>query len=226
MTRQSVGTPEAHLRRADPVLGAIVDRVVREDGDARPMLRPDPRLPPDPNRPTEPYGSLVRGIVSQNLSTTASRSIYTRLTERFGGRPPTPREILEQDPDALHHAVGLSRAKAATLYSLAERVVSGRLDLERLRELPDEDVIERLDAVKGIGTWTADMFLMFSLHRPDVLPVGDIGIRRAVERAYELPGPPAPAELERIAEPWRPYRTLACMYLWRTAETMPYPAAD
>jgi DNA-3-methyladenine glycosylase II len=219
MTLQTTRTPEEHLHRADRVLGAVIDEVVH-DGD-RPTLAPDPTLPPDPNMPTDRYGVLVRAIVSQNISEIASRSIYRRLTERFGGRPPTPQEILDDDPEELRAGAGLSRAKMASFRSLAEHIVSGELDLERLHELPDEDVVARLIAVKGIGTWTADMFLIFHLHRPDVLPVGDLGLRHAVERAYGLDGLPGPAELERIAEPWRPYRTLACLYLWRTVEAMP-----
>jgi DNA-3-methyladenine glycosylase II len=219
MTRQSVKTAEEHLRRADAALGAVIDEVVR-DGD-RPTLTPDPTLPPDPNMPTDRYGVLVRAIVSQNISEMASRSIYRRLIERFGSRPPTPQEILDDDPDELRAAVGLSRAKVASLHSLAEHIVSSELELERLHELADEDVIAQLVSVKGIGSWTADIFLIFHLHRPDVLPAGDLGLRHAVEKAYGLDGPPAPAEVERIAEPWRPHRTLACLYLWRTTEATP-----
>ncbi|GAA1239427.1 DNA-3-methyladenine glycosylase family protein [Pseudonocardia alaniniphila] len=212
-------TPEEHLRRSDPVLRGIIDGIVR-DGN-QPALRPDPTAPPDPNMPTDRYGVLVRAIVSQNISNSASRSIYRRLTDRFDGHPPTPRELLDDDPDKLCQAVGLSRAKTASLRSLAEHIDSGDLDLERLHELPDDDVIAQLSAVKGIGTWTADMFLMFHLNRPDVLPVGDLGLRHAVEKAYGLSGPPGPAEMGRIAEPWRPHRTLACLYLWQMAEATP-----
>jgi DNA-3-methyladenine glycosylase II len=219
MTMQSTMTPVEHLRRSDAALGAVIDEVVRA-GD-QPTLPPDPTLSPDPNMPTDRYGVLLRAIVSQNIPEIASRSIYRRLIERFGGRPPSPEEILGDDPDELCAAVGLSRAKVASFRSLAEHVVSSELDLKRLHELPDEDVIAQLVSVKGIGTWTADIFLIFHLHRPDVLPVGDLGLRRAVERAYGLNGLPEPAEVERIAEPWRPYRTLASLYLWRTAEATP-----
>ena len=211
--------PEEHLRAADPVLGAIIDAVAR-DGNP-PALGPDPAGAPDPNMPTDRYGVLVRAIVSQNISEIASRAIYRRLTGRFGGRPPTPEEILAEDPDELRTAAGLSHAKVASFRSLAEHVISGELDLARLHELPDDAVVARLSAVRGIGTWTADIFLIFHLHRRDILPVGDLGIRRAVERAYGLPAVPKAAELERIAEPWRPYRTLACLYLWRTTESTP-----
>ncbi|MGB2710956.1 MAG: DNA-3-methyladenine glycosylase [Conexibacter sp.] len=201
-------TPEAHLRKADPILRAILDE-----------LGPDER---DADRPvTDHYGALVRAIVGQQLSTKAARSIYARLAERFGGRAPTPAELLADDPEQLRAAAGLSRAKVSYLRSLAEHVIAGELELERLDEMPDADVAAELVAVKGLGLWTAQMFLMFQLKRPDVLPVGDLGIRRAVERAYALPGLPDPAQLTEIAEPWRPHRTLACRYLWRSLDAVP-----
>ena len=163
----------------------------------------------------------MRTITGQQLSVAAARAIYGRLTERFGGRAPTPQEILADDPEELRAAAGLSHAKVGFLRSLAEHVLSGELELERLDALGDEDVYTELTAVKGIGQWSADMFLMFHLDRPDVLPVGDLGIRRAIERAYGLAELPGPEEMERIAEPWRPYRTLACRYLWRSLENEP-----
>ena len=167
------------------------------------------------------YGALVRAIVSQQLSTSAARSIYARLTARFGDRPPTPQEILDDEPEELRAAAGLSRAKVGYLRSLAEQVLLGELELDRLDRLSDEEVIAELVAVKGLGVWSAHMFLMFHLERPDVLPVGDLGIRRAIERAYGLDHLPAAAEIERIGEPWRPHRTLACRYLWRSLRNEP-----
>ena len=167
------------------------------------------------------YGALVRGIVGQQLSVHAARAIYARLTARFDGRPPTPEQILAEDPDELRAAAGLSHAKVRYLRSLAEHVISGELELERLDELSDEEVTAELVAVKGLGTWTAQMFLMFHLERPDVLPVGDLGIRRAIERAYALDSLPRADVIEQIAEPWRPYRTLACRYLWRSLRNEP-----
>ncbi len=203
-------SPESHLRAADPILGALLDAVGIDGlGDAR------------AGRPDDHYGALVRAIVGQQLSTKAARTIYLRLTERYGGRTPTPAELIADDLDELRTAAGLSRAKASYLRSLAEHVVGGELELERLDEMPDDEVAAELVAVKGLGQWTADMFLMFHLQRPDVLPVGDLGIRRAVERAYELPAMPNPAELTEIAEPWRPHRTLACRYLWRSLDNEP-----
>jgi DNA-3-methyladenine glycosylase II len=167
------------------------------------------------------YGALLRAIVGQQLSVSAARSIYGRLTARYGGRPPSPQQILAEDPEELRAAAGLSRAKVGFLRSLAEHVIAGELELERLAELRDEEVIAELTAVKGIGVWSAHMFLMFHLERPDVLPVGDLGIRRAIERAYALEGLPDAVAIEKLAEPWRPHRTLACMYLWHSLRNAP-----
>jgi DNA-3-methyladenine glycosylase II len=200
----------AHLRAADPVLKAIIDEI-GADGLG------DPRA----GRPTDHYGALVRSIVGQQLSTRAARAIYARLTERFGGRTPTPVEVLEDDPDELRAAAGLSHAKVRYLRSLAECVLEGTLELQKLDALDDEAVTAELTTVKGIGTWSAQMFLMFHLQRPDVLPVGDLGIRRAFMIHYAMPELPDAATMERIAEPWRPYRTLACRYLWRSLEATP-----
>lgn len=171
-------------------------------------------------RPDDAYGSLVRSIVGQQLSTVAARTIYGRLTSLFDHRPPTPAELLAADEETLR-ACGLSRPKISYLRDLARHVLEDGLDLPRLRELPDDEVASRLVAVKGIGQWSADMFLMFHLTRPDVLPVGDLGIRRAVERAYGLDGLPDAETLRAIAVPWRPQRTLACLYLWGSLDNVP-----
>jgi DNA-3-methyladenine glycosylase II len=199
-----------HLRAADPVLGTVITEI-GVDGLG------DPRA----GRPRDPYGALVRSIVGQQLSTRSARAIYGRLTDRFGGRPPTPAEVLADDPDELRTAAGLSHAKVRYLRSLAEHVINGSLDLEHLDTLSDDDVIAELVAVKGIGEWSAHLFLMFQLGRPDVLAVGDLGIRRAVMVRYGLPKLPTTPELEEIAEPWRPYRTLACRFLWRSLQATP-----
>ena len=199
-----------HLRAADPVLRAVIDEVGADGLPNRP-----------PDLPHEPYGALVRSIVGQQLSTHSARAIYGRLIDRFGGRPPTPAEVLADDPDELRTAVGLSHAKVRYLRSLAEHVLSGSLDLEHLDALSDDEVIAELVAVKGIGEWSAHLFLMFQLGRPDVLAVGDLGIRRAVMIRYGLPELPTTPELEKIAEPWRPYRTLACRFLWRSSRATP-----
>jgi DNA-3-methyladenine glycosylase II len=172
-------------------------------------------------RPADLYGALVRTIAGQQLSVLAARAIWTKLLAYFDGRVPTPQEILDQDPETLRAAAGFSRAKVAYLRSLAEHVLAGELELERLEELPDDEVIRDLTAVKGIGEWSSHMLLMFTLHRPDVLAVGDLGVRNAAMRAYDLPAPPKAAELEALAEPWRPHRTRACLYLWRSLENTP-----
>jgi DNA-3-methyladenine glycosylase II len=197
-----------HLRAADPVLA----RLVAEHGALE--------LVPPHRRGREHYAALVRAIVGQQLSVKAAASIYARLEGLFGGHAPTPEQLLAADTDALR-AAGLSRAKVVYLRSLAEHVLDGSLELDRLEQLADDEVLAELIAIKGLGAWTAQMFLMFQLARPDVLPVGDLGIRRAVERLYGLDGLPAAAELERIAEPWRPWRTLACRYLWASLENAP-----
>jgi DNA-3-methyladenine glycosylase II len=172
-------------------------------------------------RPADAYGALVRGITGQQLSVTAATSIWARFLERYGGTTPTPEQILADDPDELRVAAGFSHAKVRYLRSLAERIVSGELDLERLRELSDDEVVSELTAVTGIGEWTAHMFLMFTLHRPDVLPTGDLGVRNATMRAYGLDVPPSAQALTEIAEPWRPYRTRACLCLWRSLRNEP-----
>jgi DNA-3-methyladenine glycosylase II len=199
-----------HLRAADPVLRMVIDEV-GVDGLG------DPRA----GRPNDHYGALVRSIVGQQLSTRAARAIYARLTARYGGRTPTPAEVIEDDPDQLRVAAGLSHAKVRYLRSLAENVIDGTLELDKLDALDDTTVIAELTAVKGIGTWSAQMFLMFHLERADVLPVGDLGIRRAFMLRYGLSELPDEATMERIAEPWRPYRTLACRFLWRSLEATP-----
>jgi DNA-3-methyladenine glycosylase II len=200
----------AYLSGRDPVLAQLIEAVgpLPNSREGRPDRE-------------DHYGALVRTIVGQQLSVHAARAIYGRLTERFSGRPPTPAEILADDPEQLRAAAGLSHAKVRYLRSLAEHVISGELELERLDELGDEEVIVELLAVKGLGTWSADMFLMFHLERTDVLPVGDLGIRRAIQRSYGLDALPEAGAMEQIAEPWRPHRTLACRYLWRSLQNEP-----
>jgi DNA-3-methyladenine glycosylase II len=200
----------ADLRASDPVLRELIDGVGIDGlGDRRRV------------RPRDHYGALVRTIVGQQLSTKAARAIYGRLTERFGGRNPTPEEVLADDPEELRAAAGLSRAKVGFLRSLAEHALDGSLELNKLGRLSDQAVIAELVAVKGIGVWSAHMFLMFHLMRPDILPVGDLGIRRAMMLAYGLAELPGPAEMEQIAEPWRPHRTLASEFLWNSLEATP-----
>lgn len=200
---------DGHLRAADPVLARLID----DYGG------PLPHEPDSRGRPEELYGALVRSIAGQQLSVKAAAAIWRKLLDRFDGRTPTPREILDDDPEALRAAAGFSRAKVAYLRSLAEHVLSGALEIERIRELGDDEVIAELTAVKGIGEWTAHMFLMFTLHRPDVLPTGDLGVRNAAAAAYGIDA--TPDALRALAEPWRPWRTRACLYLWRSLANTP-----
>jgi DNA-3-methyladenine glycosylase II len=206
----AVQAADSHLIRVDPVLAGLIA------GYGGP-LHEDAA----PARPPELYGALLRSITGQQLSVKAAAAIWGRFVARYGGRTPGPEDVLADDPEAMRAAAGLSRAKVASLRSLAEHILAGELELDRLDALPDGEVERELVAVKGIGPWTAHMFLMFTLHRPDVLPVGDQGIRNAVMRAYGLEAPPAPEALTALAEPWRPYRTRACLYLWRSLDNAP-----
>jgi DNA-3-methyladenine glycosylase II len=199
-----------HLKEADPVLRRLIDEVGTED-------LPDPRA----GRPDDDYGALVRSIVGQQLSTRSAQAIFGRLLDRFGGRPPTPAEVLADDPDELRTAAGLSHAKVRYLRSLAEHVIDGSLDLDALDAMTDEEVLAALTAVSGIGPWSAQVYMMFHLGRPDVVAAGDLGIRRAVMLRYGLPEMPSPAAVEQIAEAWRPYRTLASRFLWRSLYATP-----
>jgi DNA-3-methyladenine glycosylase II len=199
----------AALREADPVMARLID----EHGA---LVRRDLKR----GRPGDAYGTLLRSIVGQQLSTKAAATIYGRLLELFGGHAPTPKQLLEADPEQMR-AAGLSRAKVAYLRDLAQHVEEGTLELERLPDLPDEEVAAQLTAIKGLGQWTADMFLMFHLGRPDILPVGDQGIRRAIMVEYGLRKLPDAKRMQKIARPWQPYRTLACLYLWSSLDNRP-----
>jgi DNA-3-methyladenine glycosylase II len=158
--------------------------------------------------------------VGQQLSTKAAASIWSKLLAIFDGETPDPKSLLRRRPETLRKA-GLSNSKVEFLRDLARRVNDGRLDLNRLKDLPDEEVIAALIEVKGIGRWTGEMFLIFHLARPDVVSTGDLGIRKAVQLAYGLDELPGPEDLERIAYEWRPHRTLACLYLWRSLANTP-----
>jgi DNA-3-methyladenine glycosylase II len=198
-----------HLSRADDVMAALIEQHGPLDLEARRA-----------GRPADSYGALLRSIIGQQLSVKAARSIYGRLTDMFGGTTPSPAELLAADPEEVR-SVGLSRPKVKYIRDLAQHVEDGSLHLESLDDMSDEEVIAELTAVKGLGEWTAHMFLAFHLRRPDVLPVGDLGIRRAVERLYGLEGLPDAETLERLGERWAPYRTLASMYLWHSLDNAP-----
>jgi DNA-3-methyladenine glycosylase II len=195
-----------HLRAADPVLAGMLDDV----GGTVPAWTPS----------GDPYGAIIRAIVSQQLSVIAARAILGRLLDRFGGRAPTPAEVLAEDPEGLK-SVGLSRAKVASLRSLATCIDEGWLELDRLGALEDDALVAELSKVKGIGEWTAQVLLVTELARPDVLVAGDLVIRRAVERGWALPALPARDELYALAAPWRPYRSTACALLWAWMRTAP-----
>jgi DNA-3-methyladenine glycosylase II len=169
---------------------------------------------------TDPYKALVHAIVSQQLSTKAAATIARRFDELFGGTFPTPAQVLGMSPERLR-AVGLSGMKVSFVRDLAQRVQDGTLHLRHLEQMTDDQVIEELTKVKGIGRWTAEMFLMFRLHRPDVLPVGDLGIVNAMKKAYRLRKTPTPARMTKIAEAWRPYRSVGCWYLWASLDNEP-----
>lgn len=159
------------------------------------------------------FSVLVSSIIGQQISGFAARAIGGRLADRFGGRMPTPAELLATDASALRE-VGLSRSKIEYLRSLAEHIISGEFQIDQLHTLSDDEVRKQITASKGLGRWTADMFLLINLERPDILPIGDLGIRSAVQRLYKLDHLPTPGEVESIGEKWRPYRSLASFYLW------------
>ena len=168
---------------------------------------------------TNPFKALVRAIVGQQLSAKAAATIFSRfegLYESF----PTPAQVVAT-PDERLRAVGLSSQKLGYLRDLCNRIEQDELPLDVLHDLDDESVVERLTQVKGIGRWTAEMFLIFRLQRPDVLPLGDLGIVKAVQRAYKLRKAPSPDRLTRIGEAWRPYRSVACWYLWASLNNDP-----
>ena len=168
---------------------------------------------------TDPFTALVHAIVSQQLSTKAAATIARRVDALCGGVP-TP-EALARATDAELRAAGLSGQKLGYIRDLCRRVDDGSLPLNAIEAMNDDEVIATLTQVKGIGRWTAEMFLMFRLHRPDVLPVGDLGIVKAVQQAYGLRQLPSPDRLTRLGESWRPYRSVACWYLWASLDNKP-----
>ena len=169
---------------------------------------------------TDPFRALVRAIVSQQLSTKAAATISGRFEALFDGGLPSPAAVAAV-PDARLRAVGLSGQKLSYLRDLCRRIEDGSLALAALERMSDDDVITALTAVKGIGRWTAEMFLMFRLHRPDVLPVGDLGIVKAMQRVYRLRTTPSPSRMTALGERWRPYRSVACWYLWASLDNAP-----
>jgi DNA-3-methyladenine glycosylase II len=191
-----------HLRRVDPHLRAIIDRI----GPCR--------LEPRPDR----FGTLVRSIIGQQISSKAAASIHNRLVE-IGGEPHCPERLIELGADALR-GVGLSGVKARYVLNLAEAVASGAVPLDAIDDSwEDARITEALVSIKGIGVWTAEMFLIFALNRPDVLPVGDLGVRAGLRDRHGLVELPRPRDCHALAEHWRPYRSIASWYLWKGADT-------
>jgi len=164
----------------------------------------------------DPFSVLIYSIIGQQISGFAARAIAGRLQERFAGRIPSPTELLAMDPADLK-SVGLSQRKVEYVRSLAEHVVAGELKIDQLDKLSDDEVREQITASRGLGRWTADMFLLINLQRPDILPIGDLGIRSAVQRLYRLDHLPSPREVDAIGEKWRPNRSLASLYLWASS---------
>lgn len=192
-----------HLRKSDPVLATLIAEI----GPCR----------YDPQTFGTHFDALCRSIIFQQLSTKAASTIRGRFLDLFDGRKATPDALLAIPEDKLR-SVGLSRQKTAYLRDLAERVHTGALPLDHLGTLDDQAIIDYLVQVKGIGVWTAQMFLMFQLGRLDVLPDLDLGIRNAIKKAYRVRGVPTAKRIAKIGEPWRPYASIACWYLWRSLD--------
>jgi DNA-3-methyladenine glycosylase II len=193
-----------HLKRSDPVLREIIERV----GPYR-------------IQHTEPdFETVARSIVFQQLSGSSARAIFGRLKEALGSDARMAPESILSLPLADARSAGLSQQKANYLRDLAQKTQTGVIDFARLPRFSDEQVVEHLTVVKGVGVWTAQMFLMFALRRPDVLATGDLGVRSAIRKAYRLRSHPAPARVEKLGARWRPYRSVACWYLWRSLDTV------
>jgi len=191
-----------HLKRGDPVLAAVIGAV-----GAFQMTYREPT-----------FETLARAIVFQQLNGTAARTIWQRLVDAAGGEPLTPDKLLRLRMPSLRR-VGLSQAKATYVRELARHVSTDKLDFTALPGLPDDQVIAALTQVKGVGEWTAHMFLIFALRRPDVLPIGDYGVRAAIKKLYRKRTLPTPRNMEKLARTWRPYCSVASWYLWRSMDT-------
>jgi DNA-3-methyladenine glycosylase II len=199
------------LMRRDPILSGAIKQI----GPCRMAER----------QRKDHLTALIGAIVSQQLSTKAAATIFGRFAALFPDNQITNAAAIDAFDDATLRGVGLSGQKVSYLRDLSARIADGRLNLDQLEALPDEDVIERLTAVKGFGRWTAEMFLMFRLHRPDVLPAGDLGIVNAIQRLYRLRKRPDPKRILKMGEAWRPYRSVASWYLWQTLRNEPLSTA-
>jgi DNA-3-methyladenine glycosylase II len=201
--RVSPAAAVRHLRAADPVMARVVEAV----GPCRFKPRAEGTH----------FDALVRSIVYQQISGKAAATILGRLHEIYGGRAPAPEELLATDEERLR-AAGLSRQKQAYLRDLAEKCAGGGVPLEAIDSLPDDEVVAALVSVKGVGRWTAEVFMMFRLGRADVLPTADLGIQKAIQRAYRLRKLPPPRRVAEIGACWAPHRTIASWYLWRSLD--------
>jgi DNA-3-methyladenine glycosylase II len=196
-----------HLKKNDPVLARIIGRVGAVNFELD----------------NDPYEAVVGSIIFQQLAGSAAQAILNRFKQLYGGRLPSPREYLSTDVEKLR-ASGLSPQKISYIKDLAERLENGTLDLKRLEKLPDEEALNELDNVRGIGRWTAEMFLIFKLGRTDVLPVDDLGLRKAAQKAYKLRKLPKRERFEQLAEKWHPYSSISTLYLWKSMEKPEAPA--
>lgn len=189
-----------HLKKSDPVMRAIIEQV----GPCK-MQFGEPK-----------FHSLAEAIVYQQLNGKAAVTIFKRFAA-LAGDPLTPAGILKLKPEQMRSA-GLSKQKTSYLFDMAERANRGQLDFSRLPDLSDDEVVAHLTQVKGVGVWTAQMFLMFTLRRPNILPTGDFGVRTAIKKHYNKRNLPKPEQMEKIAKPWEPYRSIACWYLWQSLD--------
>jgi DNA-3-methyladenine glycosylase II len=190
----------AHLKTSDPTLARVIERV----GVCRFK----------PNAAGTHFDAVARSIVYQQLSGSAARTIYTRVLARYGGEPPSPAQLLATVDTELR-AVGLSRQKIAYLKDLAAKTHAGEIPIDALHELSDDEIIHALTRVKGVGRWTAQMFLIFRLGRPNVLPELDLGIRKGIQRAYRMRALPSEVRVRKLGRKWEPYCSVASWYLWR-----------
>jgi DNA-3-methyladenine glycosylase II len=192
-----------HLKKSDPILRAIIERI----GPCR-MQFGDPQ-----------FHSLAEAIIYQQLNGKAALTIFKRFAA-LAGEPLTPEGILRLSPEQMR-SVGLSKQKSSYLFDMAQRAQRGELDFFRLPTMSDDEVIAHLTQVKGVGVWTAHMFLMFTLRRPNILPTGDYGVRSAIMKHYKKRKLPKPEQMEKIAKSWEPYRSIACWYLWQSLDVKP-----
>ncbi len=212
MPRKSAEARRGELAASDPVMADLVERLGPLDLARRLRRRQE-------ERPADAFGALLRSIVGQQLSTKAARAIHLRLLDLFDG-PPTPAAVLALSEEELR-GIGFSRRKVEYVHDLAAHVLDGELELDRIAALDDEAVIAEISAVRGLGRWTAEMFLLFHLGRPDVISGGDLGIRKAITVEYGLEAMPTPTQVEERAQRWRPNRSLASLYLWESLHAVP-----